>query len=231
MLTAGLPHSCECTVLTEYLAVVAPTSGLRRPRLSITASRQGRELIPVREDLSNTPASEMVTIRLARSAPLNSPGQSTVLTHAQAWSGLMRKAREPQLFVPVVETCEILSETDDEVSCVITFKSGVAHKRRIREVCKLNRPCQLYYEMEDGSTAYNVISQGPSGEESDLLMTFVFCWEHPDLAPGSDEAKAAENNHRQVSHQEHNAHCRLTSGLGGRQGCGGDDSYYPEAGS
>jgi hypothetical protein len=142
----------------------------------------------------------------------------------------MRKAREPQLFVPVVETCEIFSETDDEISCVVTFKSGVAHKRSIRELCKLSPPCQLYYEMEDGSTAYNFISQGPSGEESDLLLTFVFCWEHPELANGSDEAKATEDIHRQASHQNHTSRGRLTSGLGGGQGCGGNDSYYTEAG-
>ena len=141
----------------------------------------------------------MVSIHLALTAPINPPSATPVLTHSQVWAGLARKARRPQDFVTVVDTCEILSEIGNAITAIVTFKPGVAHARSIKEVCTLRAPCRLDYEIEDGSTAVNVISVGPSRQEEDLLLTFVFGWEHPELVKGSEAAKRVEENHWKVS--------------------------------
>ena len=139
----------------------------------------------------------MVTIHLAYSTPINPHGTSLILTAAQAWAGLQRKARRPQDFVPVVDTCEISSEIDGVISCVVIFKadSGVAHAKRIKETCTLRPPCRLDYQIEDGSSAVNVISSGPKGE---LFLTFVFAWVHEGLMEGTDEFREVEQNYNMV---------------------------------
>lgn len=141
----------------------------------------------------------MTKIHLAHTSPVNPPGASPVLSHRQVWAGLMRKARRPGDFVPVVEGCEIHSETEDSIVCTVTFKEGVAHARSIKEACKLRPPCRLEYVMEGGSTAVNIISTGTAGKEDDLFLTFLFEWDHPELEEGSGAAEEAEENHRKAS--------------------------------
>ncbi len=110
----------------------------------------------------------------------------------------MRKARRPQDFVPVVESCDVISETTSVISAIVHFKPGVAHARSIKETCKLSLPCRLDYDMEDGSVAANVISSGTNGNGDDLFLTFFFSWEHPELEDGSEEAKRVEESHGRV---------------------------------
>lgn len=143
----------------------------------------------------------MVVIRLAYTTIVNLPGAQPILSHAQVWAGLERKARVPQDFVPVVETCEIHSERDNEITATVIFKadSAVAHARTIREVCTLSPPYRLDYAMEDGSTATNIISMGKGATgDNELFLTFVFAWEHPQLIQGSDEARETEDRHKTV---------------------------------
>ena len=146
----------------------------------------------------------MVVIHLAYTTIVNPPGAQAILSHAQVWAGLERKARLPQDFVPVVETCEIHSETDNVITATVFFKadSAVAHARTIREVCTLSPPCRMDYAMEDGSTATNIISMGKGATgDNELFLTFIFAWEHPQLVQGSDEAKEAEDQHKTVGGQ------------------------------
>ncbi len=145
----------------------------------------------------------MVAIHIASTALINPPGVTPVLSQAQAWAGLVRKAHAPQEFVPVVESCEIHSATDEEVACTVHFKgdNAVAHARTVYEVCTLHAPCRLDYKIDGGSRATNVIStgRGQSDEGDELFLTFIFKWEHPKLAAGSDGASEAERHHRKVT--------------------------------
>ncbi|CAI4215526.1 unnamed protein product [Parascedosporium putredinis] len=142
----------------------------------------------------------MVTINLAHSAPINPLGAHPVLTAAQAWAGLMHKARRPQDFVPVVSGCEILSEAETSIEAIVYFEPGVAHATTIRETCTLRAPSRLDYDMEDGSTATNIISLGSSGNPEDLILTFCFGWEHAGVEEGSQEAQDILSNHLNVLH-------------------------------
>ncbi|KAI1496806.1 hypothetical protein F5X99DRAFT_50547 [Biscogniauxia marginata] len=147
----------------------------------------------------------MVTINIAYTAPINPPGASPAVTQAQVWEGLKLKVRQAQDFVPVIETCAVLSESESEhedggtgkgkgnmrVVREVRFASG----RTVRETCVHYAPCRVVFEQPDGSTVTNVISAGPGGE---LLMTYVFEWRHPDVAEGSAEARELEEGHWKV---------------------------------
>lgn len=178
----------------------------------------------------------MTKIHIVHTAPINSPGSSPRLTRAQAWAGLARKARHPEDFVPVVAGCEILRDTaslspgtdafhpsasnpappqDEEIECIVFFRPGVPHATQIRETCTLRAPCRLDYDMEDGSTAVNLIGVGPSllpslhadaegerertgAEEEELYLTFAFCWEHVGLQRGGEEERVLRERYEKV---------------------------------
>ncbi|KAF2847992.1 DUF1857-domain-containing protein [Plenodomus tracheiphilus IPT5] len=146
----------------------------------------------------------MVHIHLSHTSPINPPSASPILTQPQVWAGLQRKIRFAQEFVPVIETCEVLSETteddDDDVGkggqgggTVVTrevkFKEGAGPKDRAREVVRGFWPSWVDFEQEDGSHIRNIISSGSSGEDHDLYMTYVFEFRFPHIKEGSDEAE------------------------------------------
>ncbi len=140
----------------------------------------------------------MVKINLAHTSPINPPGAQPILSQERAWAGLARKSREPQEFVPVVASFEVLSETDITVEGVVKYKPGVAHGRKLRNVCTLTAPCRLDYAIENGSSAVNIISKGGGGEE-DLYLTFMFSWDPPDLDDGTPEVTSVRESHELVS--------------------------------
>lgn len=164
----------------------------------------------------------MTKIHIVHTAPINPPSSSPRLTRAEAWTGLARKARHPEEFVPVVARCEILHNTavsaagtgtgadEEEIECIVHFRPGVPHAAQIHETCTLHAPCRLDYAMEDGSTAVNVIGVGPSllaeGEgvkkgdgQEELYLTFAFCWEHVGLERGGEEEKVLRDRYEKVS--------------------------------
>lgn len=152
----------------------------------------------------------MVTFHLAHTLPLNPPGAQPVLTPAQAWAGLARKARRPQDFVPVVSHCDVQDvgpagpgdPATTTVAATVYFHAGaaVAHPRVLRETCTLRPPCRLDYAIEGGSSAVNLVGAGPRGADAgDLWLTFAFCWVHDGVDEGGEEARRLEEGYRAVS--------------------------------
>jgi hypothetical protein len=95
----------------------------------------------------------MTIIYAAATVPVNSPGVSPVITMKQLWAGLELKARyvssfksfhvhydalvyqvpsramlshfsKPQLFLPVIDTCDVLEDDGQTVLREIKFKEG-----------------------------------------------------------------------------------------------------------
>jgi hypothetical protein len=145
----------------------------------------------------------MVVLHIAQTLPINPPGANPAISAAQAWAGLKRKAYEPQYFVPVVESCRLLGDEGNKVSLEVRFRQDVltGHKATLRETCTLSAPCRLDYAIEDGSSAVNVISRGGrgSGGDDDLMLTFVFAWNHEGVEEGSAEAQELLDQHWKVS--------------------------------
>ncbi|OTB04389.1 hypothetical protein M426DRAFT_320760 [Hypoxylon sp. CI-4A] len=142
----------------------------------------------------------MVTFNLSYTAPINPAGSSPTLTQAQIWTGLQRKVRLPQEFVPIIKACTILSEeTLPETGNLRVVREAqflpgsqpacADGENRVREVCTYLPPCKIEFAQPDGSSVENVVSTGPDGE---LLMTYVFEWRFPGVDEGSAEAKRLE---------------------------------------
>ena len=47
----------------------------------------------------------------AYTVPINPPNATPILTKAEVWNALILKARRPQDYVPVIDQCEIVSES------------------------------------------------------------------------------------------------------------------------
>ncbi|KAI1209212.1 DUF1857-domain-containing protein [Annulohypoxylon truncatum] len=142
----------------------------------------------------------MVTFNLAYTAPINPSGTSPALTLAQVWAGLKRKVLRAQDFVPIIEECVVLVESQDHtsgnetVTREVRFKAGSepaagSGGALVREVCAHFAPCRVDFKQPDGSTVSNIVSEGPDGG---LMMTYAFEWRYPGVKEGSEEARVLE---------------------------------------
>jgi hypothetical protein len=100
------------------------------------------QLPPTVKFLSNrsqpfNPHHNMVNINLSYTSRINPSGASPVLNQAQIWAGLQRKIRFAQEFVPVIESCKVLEESEGgTVTREVVFKKGMGPKDRAKEVCR-----------------------------------------------------------------------------------------------
>ncbi|CAK7214363.1 hypothetical protein SBRCBS47491_002116 [Sporothrix bragantina] len=142
----------------------------------------------------------MTTIRLAHTIPVNPPGATPALTEAQVFAGFQRKIRRPQDFVPAIAECNVQSDEGGVVKREVTFKqNGGSHPHVATEVCTELPPHRVDFELDNGSTVLNIISAGSSGEPTDLYVTYVFAWKHPDLEVGSAAYNEAAAGHKKVA--------------------------------
>jgi hypothetical protein len=56
------------------------------------------------------------------------------------------------------------------------------------------------FQQEDGSVVKNIISDGASGEDKDLYMTYAFEFNFPGMEEGSKEAEEQMKKLKGVSH-------------------------------
>jgi hypothetical protein len=151
----------------------------------------------------------MVSFNLAYTAPINREGQS-VITWPQAWAGLVRKVNHAEEFVPLITSCEVLSDEPAKseadvhtITRIVKFKEGNGPNKAsgapVKEVVKLYPNVRVDFLQEDGSKIANYISKGPVEDPKDIFMTYVFEWRHPEITAGSDEAKKVEEVHKQTA--------------------------------
>lgn len=91
----------------------------------------------------------MVTINVAYTQPINPPGATPVLTRAQVWAGMDRKARHADEFVPVFEDCTVIEEHDNVLVRETKLKpmEGRPGKTQ-RETCKLYKPVKVLLHLD-----------------------------------------------------------------------------------
>jgi hypothetical protein len=88
----------------------------------------------------------MPTIHVAYTEPINPAGATPALTRAQVWTGLQRKIRRAQDFVPMIVGCTVLEEKEDgnEVVREARFRGSDGEpERSVREVCRSYRPTKV----------------------------------------------------------------------------------------
>jgi hypothetical protein len=78
----------------------------------------------------------MVKLHLAYTSAINPSGSSPVLTEAQVWAGLQRKIRFAQEFVPVILSCDVVSDEAGVVVRDVRFKPGTSPKEKARETVR-----------------------------------------------------------------------------------------------
>lgn len=140
----------------------------------------------------------MVTINVAYTEAINPAGAKPTLTQEQVWKGLQIKIREAQRFVPIITSCKVIEEKENEVVRVAAFKDRVgipAHE--VREVCKSYYPAKVDFIQPDGAIITNTVSFGAGQDGTELFMTYTFEWRHADLEEGSEQHKALLTQHRQ----------------------------------
>jgi hypothetical protein len=131
----------------------------------------------------------MVKLHFAHTSPINPPGATPVLTPAQVWAGLQRKIRFAQEFVPIIESCTVLSDENGVVTREVVFKPGAAPKEKAKEVVRGFGTCWVDFQQEDGSVVKNIISDSGEGGAENLHMTYAFEMDFPQFEEGSEGAE------------------------------------------
>ncbi|KAI5477179.1 hypothetical protein MNV49_006623 [Pseudohyphozyma bogoriensis] len=103
---------------------------------------------------------------------VNPAGATPELTEEQVWKGLELKERSPQLFVPVLKACEVLTEEDNKLTRKVTgiFGPPGTPESSIVEEVESHKPAVVYFESGNGGMRVtNVLSYGLDGE---LILTY-----------------------------------------------------------
>lgn len=123
--------------------------------------------------------------------------------------GLRRKVRHANEFVPMILTCDVVSEEANVVTRVMTLEG----KSPMREVCTEYEPSRVEFILEDGSKVQNVVSVGMSpdntGSNNDLFLTYAFEWKVPQgVTKGTPQWDEMVANHTKV---KKNDRCNMLS--------------------
>ncbi|CEI61593.1 unnamed protein product [Fusarium venenatum] len=122
----------------------------------------------------------MVVINIAFSASINAAGVSP------------RKVRKAHEFVAPIFNCEVINEEETEtgtkVICQITFDKDARGDADavVKEIVYEFAPTRVDFHQPDGSKIFNIVSVD---EDGNLLMTYDFEWQHPELKAEKETVK------------------------------------------
>lgn len=125
----------------------------------------------------------MYTLSVA--VDVNPPGAAPRLSQDQVWRGLVMKAENAVLFVPRMQSCEVLTRSANGL-----LREVVNDHHRFREQITFTPPVEVLFERvgtaDNAGWITNVISESEHG----LLLTFTFAVNLPGVAPGTPEERA-----------------------------------------
>ncbi|KAK4704508.1 hypothetical protein P7C70_g1700, partial [Phenoliferia sp. Uapishka_3] len=102
----------------------------------------------------------------AASRLVNPINCASILTLDQLWKGLSKKERNPELFIPSITSCEVLSDEGNKLSRDVHFGD-----KCMREELEWHDSTIVYFEMANGTRITNVVS---FNEMNELVLTFSF---------------------------------------------------------
>jgi len=120
------------------------------------------------------------------------------------------KVRKPQLFLKPIASCDVLEDTEESVLREAHFAPGFGPPggkatERITHFKPLSNSTgaglETFTMQGSKGRVLNIISQGPSGRDDDLWMTFTFEWDHPEIEVGSQEEIAKQKEYQKNSPQ------------------------------
>lgn len=115
------------------------------------------------------------------SVDVNPFGTSPILNKEQLWKGIESKAQDPVIFVPGMESSQIVERTEDGF-----IREVVVRGETFRERITLLPPVQVRFDRIQGKESgwiTNTLSEGPHG----LLLTYTIAIGFPGVWPGSEE--------------------------------------------
>jgi len=134
----------------------------------------------------------MTLTSIASTRVVNPPGAKP-LTAGQLWDAMAYKARNPERFVRVIKTCEVLKDEGHKLTRKCTLATGAV---MVEEV-SLYEPTSAYFETDTGQRVLNIISYNEQGE---LMLTYSFANGIPGGEIGSDPVKANDVTGGVVEH-------------------------------
>lgn len=75
----------------------------------------------------------MVLITTSTTSPVNPPGTTPVLSHADLWAALVAKARQPEEFVSAIQSSRIIHETASGLTRGVQFKGDLGAGGEVEE--------------------------------------------------------------------------------------------------
>jgi hypothetical protein len=121
---------------------------------------------------------------LSVSVDVNPPGTTQPLTQEQVWRGLMMKAENAVLFVPRMQSCEVIERWTDGL-----LREVVNDGNRFREKISFSPPVEVMFERVDNEANAGWITNVISESDHGLLLTFTFAVNLPGAKPGTEEER------------------------------------------
>lgn len=127
---------------------------------------------------------------------INSPGNPMIisLTRQQLWQGLVRRAEEPTLFVPHLDTCEIMERTEVTITRKLTYGTLVIQDR----VTYLDEHQVRYHIAAQKDFSDSTLTMTIEEPQPDYLFV-RFEYEDASMDEGAD---AMYNNFRRSAYKE-----------------------------
>ncbi len=121
---------------------------------------------------------------ISLSLPINPPNILVKLTQTQVWQGLVMKAEDAVVFVPVIEYCQVLERYPDGLLREISIAGN-----KIKEKITLTPFVQVHFErvetLDDAGWISNTISESENG----LMLSFTFAVNFKGMAAGSEQER------------------------------------------
>jgi len=121
---------------------------------------------------------------MSASVQVNPPGVEPVLSREQVWRGLVMKAENALPFVPAMQACNVVSQSENGLLREITL-GGNTFREQITFTPQVEVMFERVGTTSNAGWITNVISESDHG----LLLTFTFGLVFPDVEPGSDAEK------------------------------------------
>ncbi|QDS71221.1 hypothetical protein FKW77_010411 [Venturia effusa] len=150
----------------------------------------------------------MTIIYAAVTAVVNPPGAEPFITQDQLWQALELKRIQPQRFLAVIDTCEVLENSNDTILREVKFKDGGGKfaaplvGKTVQERVSHHAPVssssgagvEIFNVIGNASRVLNIISIGANPGE--MYLTFTFEWDHPEIEKGSSEEIAKQKQYQ-----------------------------------
>ncbi|KAF7324067.1 DUF1857-domain-containing protein [Mycena kentingensis (nom. inval.)] len=124
----------------------------------------------------------------AATRPVNPPGAEPVISEEQLWKALEFKARNPQVFVPMISSCKVTVDEGQKIVREVTIGEST---KVISETCEAYGATIVYFEMDIGNRITNVVSYAADGS---LLLTYSFANGIPGVPEDKPKPSTAELN-------------------------------------